>query len=49
MESTDVHDGNTLTNEVNIDLNMFHVLVLFQVNREIDDVYVVATDKCRAS
>jgi hypothetical protein len=33
MENADDRNGNTLTNEVKIDLNMLHVLVLFQVNK----------------
>ena len=40
-----VPDDNTLTDEVKIDLNMLHVLVLNKGDRKIGDD-VVAVDKC---
>jgi hypothetical protein len=41
-----VPDDNTLTDEVKIDLNMLHVLVLDWVDEGVDGIDVVAVDKC---
>jgi hypothetical protein len=35
-----------VTNEVKIDLNMLHMLVLNWVGRQVDDTDIVAIDKC---
>jgi hypothetical protein len=36
LEETNVADDNALTNEVKVDLNKLHVLVLSRVDREAD-------------
>lgn len=41
-----VPDDNTITDEVKIDLNMLHVLVLDWVDEGVDGIDVVAVDKC---
>jgi hypothetical protein len=45
MEDADLVDGDLLTNEVEINLNMLCALVLYGVGGEVDDVDVVIVDK----
>lgn len=49
MMNTDVPNSNALMDDVKIDLNMLHVLVLGEVDGEIDGAEVVAVDKCAPS
>jgi hypothetical protein len=46
VEDTNVPDNNTLTDKVEINLNMLRALVLDRVGGEIDGVGVVAVDQC---
>jgi hypothetical protein len=40
-----ITDGNTFLNEVEVDLDMLHMLVLNGVGGEVDDTDVVAVDE----
>jgi hypothetical protein len=42
IEDTKVSDGNTLTNKVEININMFGVLMLDGARREVDDIDIAA-------
>jgi hypothetical protein len=46
VKNTNILNDNTLTDEVKIDLNMLHVLVLNRVDREVDNADIVVVDKC---
>lgn len=46
VEDMDVYDGYTLTDEVEINLNMLHALVLYWVDREVDDTNVIIVNEC---
>jgi hypothetical protein len=45
MEVAYLIDGDLLTNEVEINLNMLCALVLYRVGGEADDIDVVTVDK----
>jgi hypothetical protein len=45
VEDVNVFDGNTLMDEVEIDLNMLGVLMLNVVGAEVDCAYIVAVDQ----
>jgi hypothetical protein len=45
MVDTNVSDGNALTDEVKINLNMLHALVLDEVSGEVDGADVVTIDQ----
>jgi hypothetical protein len=45
MEDADLVDGDLLTNEVEINLNVLYVLVLYVVGREVNNDDVVLVDK----
>jgi hypothetical protein len=45
MEDTNVSDGNALTDEVKINLNMLRALVLDEVSGEVDGADVVTIDQ----
>jgi hypothetical protein len=44
VEDSNVSNGNTLMDEVEINLNMLGALMLDGVNGEVDDVDIVAVD-----
>jgi hypothetical protein len=46
MEDADITNGDLLTNEVEINLNVLYALVLYEVGGEVDDADIVAIDKC---
>lgn len=46
MEDMDVYVGYTLADEVEINLKMFHALVLYWVDREVDDTNVIIVNEC---
>jgi hypothetical protein len=45
MQDADITVGNTFLNEVEVDLNMLHTLVLNGVGGEVNDIDVVAVDE----
>jgi hypothetical protein len=45
MEVAYLIDGDLLTNEVEINLNMLCALVLYRVGGEVDDIDIVTVDK----
>jgi hypothetical protein len=45
MQDADITVRNTLLNEVEVDLDMLHTLVLNGVGGEVDDVDVVSVDE----
>lgn len=49
MENTNVLDGNTFMGEVKINLNIFHMLVLDRVGREVDIIDVNTIDEGTSS
>jgi hypothetical protein len=46
MEDMDVYVGYTLADKVEINLKMFHALVLYWVDREVDDTNVIIVNEC---
>ena len=49
VKDPDVSNGNPLTDEVEVDLNMLRALVLNRVDRQIHGTHIVTIDKSRAS
>jgi hypothetical protein len=45
MEDTNISNGNTLTDNVKIDLNMLGALVLNNIDGEVDGINIVAVDQ----
>jgi hypothetical protein len=45
VQGADITDGNVFPNEVEVDLDMLHTLVLNRVDGEVDDADVVAVDE----
>jgi hypothetical protein len=45
VQDANITDGNTFLNEVEVDLDMLHMLVLNEVGGEVDDTDVVAVDE----
>jgi hypothetical protein len=45
VKDTDITDGNTFLDEVEVDLDMLCTLVLNGVGGEVDDTVVVAVDE----
>jgi hypothetical protein len=45
VQDADIIDGHTFPHKVEVDLDMFHALVLNGVGGEIDDADVVAVDE----
>jgi hypothetical protein len=46
MQNVNFPNGDLVTNEVEIDLNMLRALMLNRVGRQVDDTDIVAIDKC---
>jgi hypothetical protein len=46
VQNVNFPNVDLVTNEVKIDLNMLHMLVLNWVGRQVDDTDIVAIDKC---
>jgi hypothetical protein len=44
MEDTNISDGNTLANEVEINLNMLGTLIMDEIGRGVDCAGVVGVD-----
>ena len=47
MKHTNVTNSNTLTDEVEINLDMLRTLMLNRIGGEIHSTYIVTIDKCR--
>jgi hypothetical protein len=45
VHDTNIINGHAFPHKVNVDLNMFDVLVLNRVDAQVDDVDVIAVDK----
>jgi hypothetical protein len=45
MQDTDITNGNTFPDEVKVDLDMIHTLVLNGVGGEVDGADVIAVDE----
>jgi hypothetical protein len=45
VHDTNIINGHAFPHKVNVDLNMFDVLVLNRVGAQVDDVDVIAVDK----
>jgi hypothetical protein len=45
MQDTDITNGNTFPDEVEVDLDMLHTLVLNGVGGEVDDTDVITVDE----
>jgi hypothetical protein len=45
VQGADITDDNVFPNEVEVDLDMLHTLVLNRVDGEVDDADVVAVDE----
>jgi hypothetical protein len=45
MQDTDITNGNAFPNEVEVDLNMLHTLVLNGVGGELDGIDIVVVDE----
>jgi hypothetical protein len=45
MQDADITDGHTFSHKVEVDLDMFHALVLNGVGGEVDDADVVIVDE----
>jgi hypothetical protein len=45
MQDADITDGNAFLNEVEVDLNMLHTLVLNGIGGEVDGANVVTVDE----
>jgi nucleoside-triphosphatase THEP1 len=48
VEDADITDGNTLMDEVEVDLHVLHVMVLHGIGDEVDRADVVTVDECGA-
>jgi hypothetical protein len=46
MQNVNLPNGDLVTNEVEIDLNMLRALMLNRVGRQVDDTDIVTIDKC---
>jgi hypothetical protein len=45
VQDTDITDGNTFLNEVEVNLDMLHTLLLKGVGGEVEDVDIVTVDE----
>ena len=48
MQNTKITDGDSLPNEVKINLNVLGVLMLHRVGGHVDDTDVITVDQCGA-
>jgi hypothetical protein len=46
MQNVNFPNGDLVTNEMEIDLNMLRALMLNRVGRQVDDTDIVTIDKC---
>jgi hypothetical protein len=46
VQNTNFPNGNLVMDEVEINLNMLHALMLNRVGRQVDDTDIVTIDKC---
>jgi hypothetical protein len=46
LEDADITDGNTLMDEVEVDLHVLHVMVLHGIGDKVDRADIVAVDEC---
>jgi hypothetical protein len=46
VQDTDITDGHVFLHKVEVDLDMFHAVVLNGVGGEVDGADVVAVDEC---
>jgi hypothetical protein len=46
VQDTDITDGHVFPHKVEVDLDMFHALVLNGVGGEVDGADVVTVDEC---
>jgi hypothetical protein len=45
MQDADITDGNAFSDEVEVDLDMLHTLVLNEIGGELDSTAIVAVDE----